>query len=134
MAIQAFRRKAVGEDTELSLNSFHPMPEELERTVSPSSKRNRTLIRKYGADNWYDWCIGNWGTKWDVQAVLEDEGADYLEYSFQSAWSPPVEWLKKLAQDYPRLLFRLKYEEDGVGFVGVATAKDGTVIDKCVNY
>src|SRR5262245_578810 len=25
--------------------------------------------RKYGSDNWYDWCIKHWGTKWDAGDV-----------------------------------------------------------------
>ena len=134
MDIELFRDKAVGEDTELSLNNFHPMPRELECTVSPSSPRNKALIDKYGADNWCDWCTRNWGTKWDVQAVLEAEGEGYLEYSFQSAWSPPLEWLEKVTWDYPGLSFRLKYEEEGAGLIGVATAEEGNVRNRSIYY
>ena len=134
MDIQLFKERAKGEDTDLSLNSLYPMPGELEGTVSPSFSRNKTLMGRYGADNWYDWCISNWGTKWDVQAVLEDEGHGYLEYSFDSAWSPPVEWLEKAARDYPELYFRLKYEEEDASFVGVAIAKKGQVSNRWIDY
>ena len=131
MDIQLFKSRAKGEDSDLSLNSLYPVPEEL--ASSPHSRR-KTLIRKYGADNWYDWCISNWGTKWDVQAVLEGEGDGYLEYSFDSAWSPPVGWLEKVARDYPDLSFRLKYEELGMGFMGVATAEKGKVNNRYIDY
>ncbi len=134
MDIQLFRKRAEGEDSDLFLDSLHPMPGELEDTSSPSFPRNKMLIGKYGFDNWYDWRIRNWGTKWDVQAVLEDEGDGYLDYSFQSAWSPPVEWLEKVARDYPQLSFRLEYEEEGRDFVGVATAKEGKVSNSCSDY
>ena len=131
MDIQLFKSRAKGEDSDLSLNSLYPVPEEL--ASSPHSRR-KTLIRKYGADNWCDWCTRNWGTKWDVQAVLEAEGEGYLEYSFQSAWSPPLEWLEKVTWDYPELSFRLKYEEEGAGFMGVATAEEGNVSNRSIYY
>ena len=44
-----------------------PMPEELENTDSPSKEtdeRKAELMAKYGAFNWYDWALKNWGTKW----------------------------------------------------------------------
>ena len=50
-----------------------------------------------------------------------------------SAWSPPIEWLRKVARDYPNLFFRLRYAEEGVGFMGVATAEDGEMVDECVD-
>ena len=89
----------------------------------------------YGADNWYDWCTRNWGTKWDVaDASLVDEGDDCLEYHFLSAWSPPVEWLRKVSRDYPRLSFLLRYEEESARFMGAAKAENGEVNDQCVEY
>ena len=29
------------------------------------------LILKYGYDNWYDWSVFNWGTKWNAYDVTE---------------------------------------------------------------
>ena len=43
----------------------------------------------------YDWCVKNWGTKWDifdVEAVSLID--DTLELNFCTAWSPPVEALQ----------------------------------------
>ena len=42
-------------------------------------------------DNWYDWNIENWGTKWDITdsglgAVSETELYAY----FSTAWSPQI--------------------------------------------
>jgi len=77
--IKQFKEKAKGKKnkTDLSLNNFVPLSKELENTTAPSLKPNKKLIKKYGADNWYEWCISNWGTKWDVEATLEDE-EEYL--------------------------------------------------------
>ena len=53
------------------------MPEDLRSTVkrcdnatSKWQKENSRLLQeKYGADNWYDWSVANWGTKWDVTTL-----------------------------------------------------------------
>jgi hypothetical protein len=62
------------------LNLIHPMPQELKDTVAGSDnakpefqkKQSEQLIEKYGADNWYDWRIANWGTKWEVNECYGD--------------------------------------------------------------
>ena len=99
-----------------------------------STSADEALMRKYGSDNWYDWCMKNWGTKWDIEAVLEDEGEGQLVYSFDSAWSPPVAWLVKVAKDHPQLGFRLRYDEPAMGFTGMAIARGGKVNDQCTDY
>ena len=111
--LERFKRKAKAKDTALSLNKLHPEPK--------------------GVD-WYEWRLQNWGTKWDVEAMLEDYSEDYLLYTFDSAWSPPVEWLEYVAKQYPQLQFRLKFDESGVGFFGVATAENGEVTTKVLEY
>jgi len=127
--IEEFRDKAklIEEDgteaTSLSLNKLYPMPKELENTEGHSN-----------GDNWYSWRCDNWGTKWDVEGCLEYDDEDYLEYSFQSAWSPPTAFLEKVSKDFPLLRFRLKYEEEGNGFLGVAVATNGHLNDQCIDY
>ena len=55
------------------LQFFHPMPKELlETEAGPIAKtkkeKNARQARKleFGAENWYDWRVNNWGTKWEV--------------------------------------------------------------------
>ena len=107
----------------LSMNNLYPMPKELEDTKAG-----------FGNDkpNWYDWRCDNWGTKWDVASCLENDDIDYLEYSFQSAWRTPTAFLEKVSKDFPLLRFVLKYEEEGMGFLGRAIAKDGILDDACL--
>lgn len=102
----------------LSMNSLYPMPKELEGTKAPSDN-----------PNWYDWRVEHWGTKWDIDGCLNYDDEDYLEYSFESAWSPPVAFLEKVSKDFPLLRFILKYEEEGCGFLGRAIAVNGQVDD-----
>lgn len=85
---------------------------------------------------WYEWCIENWGTKWDAQEVRAEEidpEQEYLKWFFETAWSPPVAWLTKIATMFPTLSIRLKYEEEGAGFMGVAKAENGKVKDNYID-
>ena len=121
--LKAFKRRAKSKGTDLSLECFLPMPRELVGTVSPGDN-----------PNWYDWSLENWGTKWDIKAKLSQQFEDGLVYEFRSAWTPPVAWLKTVANTYPKLEFTLKYDEEGVGFLGVAQTIKGRVKDKSIDY
>ena len=120
--LKEFRDKAKLVESEF-MNNLYPMPKELKDTKAPSDK-----------PNWYDWRCGNWGTKWDVDACLEYDEEDVLEYSFDSAWGPPTGFIEKVSKDFPLLRFRLKYEEEGNGFIGVAVSINGNLDDQCIDY
>lgn len=61
---------------------------------------------------WYLWNVTNWGTKWDACDPILVENDDYLEYSFNTAWSPPTEWLEKCAEKYPNLKIIISCSEE----------------------
>ena len=79
-------------------------------------------------EDWYNWQINNWGTKWDIGA---DMGTDKEERyglkatrvdnevscSFDSAWSPPIGLYDKLIE----LGYDVKatYWEPGMAFCGI---------------
>ena len=118
---QLAKPKATQADVDLSLASLYPIPEGVyQGDLGPEE------FQRYGKKNWRDWCITHWGTKWDVvDAALEMDLPDCLVYRFESAWSPPVAWLKKVAQDFPRLRFTHIYHEPGIGIAGTAIAEQG---------
>ena len=125
--IEEFRDKAklIEEDgteaSSLCMNNLYPMPKELEGT------------KAFGDEpNWYDWRVEHWGTKWDIDGCLEYDDEEYLEYCFDSAWAPPTAFLEKVSKDFPLLKFVLKYEEEGVGFIGRAIACNGVLDDACL--
>jgi len=64
--------------------------------------------------------IENWGTKWDADEVniLKREPNEFL-LQCNTAWSPPLEWGKKVKNKYPKLKIRIAYCESGMGFYGV---------------
>jgi hypothetical protein len=76
-------------------------------------------LSTYGYANWYDWCVNEWGTKWDVggEDMLAEDGPNALRMSFDSAWAPPIAAMEKF-QD---LGFRVKliYWESGMCFCGI---------------
>lgn len=69
----------------------------------------------------YDWCIANWGTKWnisDAQTEMERISDDEVILHFSTAWSPPLPVIDAWGQKNPTLTFDLAYFECGMGFSG----------------
>ena len=72
---------------------------------------------KFAGDNWYNWNIRNWGTKWDANDVTLDEGGT-LCYQFSTAWSPAEGAFKAMVEQHPNLQFEFtNVEEQGWGVV-----------------
>lgn len=72
---------------------------------------------QYGAAAWYDWCIENWGTKWNAYGL--DEWQDVLDdnhtLTFQTAWNAPHPILTKLAEMYPGVSFKHLWADENIG-------------------
>lgn len=70
-------------------------------------------------DDWYDFCVNNWGTKWDVgdsSGGADRVDAYELQMTFDSAWAPPVGVYQALvAQGFEIVAY---YHESGMAFVG----------------
>ena len=108
-------------DGKWRLSAYLPMPEEL-RGTNASVASNAELTKKYGAADWYSWRLRNYGCKWDCDTDRVDRSEDGTEVSitFESPWSPPVEFMHKVQAMFPELDFRLAYMETGCWFAGVA--------------
>jgi hypothetical protein len=67
----------------------------------------------------YDWCVTNWGTKWDVggENGYTRPNPNTLNISFESAWAPPTVAYSRLEE----LGFTVKgmYYEPGMCFCGL---------------
>jgi hypothetical protein len=129
--------KACGEGL---FNHILPIPEELSGTQSPArdedKKKNKALKEKHGYDNWYDWNVNNWGTKWDCsgedsfyQNEIKDGDTDFhgkLCLAFDTAWAPPIGIYEELIRkDFGVKAF---YYEPGMDFAGLW--EDGN--DDCI--
>ena len=81
----------------------------------------------------YAWERENWGCKWGaVNSTILDEWAGHVEYQFDTAWSPPVEFLETVAKNWSNLFFILEYEEPGIGFKGLARFQGEVCENHCV--
>ena len=78
-------------------------------------------------EDWYEWRVKNWGTKWDVDGNVDVSKIDddlYRLY-FTTAWSPPVHWFETVVKNYPTLKFELNAGEPGMGWHYVWQAQGG---------
>ena len=107
----------------LSFNKSHPLPQHKENEQ----------------DEWYNWRLKNWGTKWDACECSISEDITIEEnlpkkcktffYYFDTAWTPPVEWMNKVSTLFPKIQFTITYEEAGCDFWGKETYVNGELID-----
>ena len=110
------------------LQEFIPVPQELRDTVSGSMGEDQREAHeaqqannreKYGYANWYDFCVNEWGTKWDIGAdgnpAQDIPGG--LMLGFESAWAPPINAYEKLF--YMGFKLRAMYYEPGMAFAGI---------------
>ena len=119
-----------------AMDEFLPCPQELKDTTAPYRGENSdALIEKYGAADWYDWSIKNWGTKWDIGG--EGLGIDRVddctvECSFDSAWAPPVEFYHHMVN--LGFIVEAMYDEPGMAFCGTVETSDGELYDSFYEY
>lgn len=65
----------------------------IRETAPGCEKKARLAIaaqEQHGHSSWYSWSLANWGTKWNAyhfRLIAEDD--DQLDFSFDTAWSPP---------------------------------------------
>ena len=108
-----------------------PTPKELLDEPAPAEKNKAKANEiQYGAKDWYDWRVNNWGCKWGIG---EDTQINIKRgtcgMGFETAWAPPTGIIKKLSEMFPNLKFKLAYVEPGMVFAGVFTAKAGEIVD-----
>ena len=82
---------------------------------------------------WYQWCIDNWGTKWDMCELVATYESDYISLAYETAWAPNTAFWQTISKRFPMLSMTHYYKEVGMGFTGVATYKYGNCIDECVS-
>ena len=68
----------------------------------------------------YAWQLDYWGTKWDVynRVDMTPESYNTFKYDFETAWSPPEAWLRRVALKWFELTFTLVYFEEGMQYAG----------------
>lgn len=83
-------------------------------------------------DDWYEWRVSHWGTKWDVDSISSYESArkdDYYSIGYDTAWSPNVEFILTISKAFPNLSFTLEYEECGCQIAGEVKIQNGEELE-----
>ena len=69
----------------------------------------------YGENNWYDWRIGNWGTKWNSYGYTENTTFQDGKIKFLTAWSAPHPILQKLSEMFPDVKMEHEWADEDIG-------------------
>jgi hypothetical protein len=131
------RAKTAGESAGI-FNLIKPVPEALLITAgsfgdtveqAALKKAEQENLKTYGYKHWYDYCIAEWGTKWDMNNQYEDEPftieGNTVTMVFDTAWAPPMQIYYALED----MGFKVEatYVEQGMGYIGFYS--DG--VDNC---
>jgi len=126
------------------MESIHTTPRKLmdnSRIDKDGQQLNRAIAgdTSYEYDNWYDWRVAHWGTKWDMDNVQldeieyagEEEGKRYsFNLDYQTAWSPNIAFWKYVCRMGP-FIVEMRYIEEGMGFIGETEIERDNVDDYC---
>jgi len=123
------------------------MPAELVGRGAPSEPGEETdrLKAKYGHSDWYSWNCATWGTKWNaydigtppgqgspLEALAEahaESPTREIEYTFQTAWSPPLPVLQALVERFPTCTFTWYGIEEQPAWGALITFHGGEQVD-----
>ena len=133
------KRVVKGYNQNKLLDEFIPIPLELKEGAMNTSelmkirnweykkeidKVREELNRKYfGYKDWYDYCVSEWGTKWDIgrdsapTLLMKDIKDKTVTFDFDSAWSFPSGAYEKLVD--MGFSITAYYFEGGMGFCGM---------------
>ena len=90
------------------------------------------LREKYGADNWYEWKLKNWGCKWDAKTCEKIDREQDFSFHFETPWGQPDEFIQKFTlqtyKECPESTFTWWWEEEqGYGQELIITKGNATV-------
>ena len=90
-------------------------------------------------ENWQDWRIQNWGTKWHAGGTSFSPGhpapgATELLFFFDTATVPPLPILLEASQQFPTLRFQAQCKDVMMNFVGAGEFSAGSCSFKFRNF
>ena len=110
-------------------NKVIPMPENSD-TFLAKGGIGAAEKEKFGENNWYDWSIAHWGTKWNsCDAFISEEGDGFVEYGFNTAWAPPEPIVPALAEKFGVNVILDYYDADDFPtMAGEISMQDGDLL------
>lgn len=64
-------------------------------------------------NNWYNWNIKNWGTKWNSYS---HEKESFNTFSFETAWSGVPNLIQVMSIQFPGIEFDYEYSDEDTGY------------------
>lgn len=89
-------------------NEFIPVPLEIRNTdvtlcADPTLReeqiwREANNLERWGYGDWYDFCVSEWGTCWDVGGFENIQGPydGKVILDYDTAWAPPLKFYEKM--------------------------------------
>lgn len=120
------RRVSEAVDREELFSTFVPVPPSLNITAGHlgdvAEQEKLEMLQdanrdSHGYQNWYDFCVSEWGTKWEANGISINEASDnFIEVIFDTAWAPPLGFYEKMVDQ--GFTVDGYYYEPGCAFVG----------------
>jgi hypothetical protein len=92
-----------------------------------TAEQRKEYMETFGADNWYDWQIANWGTKWNAysQSLVNDN-----TIQFDTAWGTPLAIMENMSKKFPDVTIEVRYADEDFGYnVGKYTLSKGIMTE-----
>lgn len=82
----------------------------------------------YGQNNWYNWSLSHWGTKWGAYSV---ERVSDTVLAFETAWSHPVPVIKALSEKFSNESILVAYADENSGYnLGVYVIQNSKIVQE----
>ena len=106
------------ENNEFDFNGILPMPKHSD-TFFAEGGLGSDEKEKYGKNNWYDWSIENWGTKWNAYDVrFTGHSDEKLVLQIDTAWDTPRGIWKALEKQGYTVKGVMYGEMEGYDYIG----------------
>lgn len=121
-----------GDGTLFDFNKVIPMPPDQPdlSKLNPFLAHSNIGIKEHGLfgnNNWFDWSVINWGTKWNAcNTVLITSNT----IEFRTAWDAPIPVIIALSKLFPETKFGLTVEYEGGYPTHRGTIKNGVITSK----
>lgn len=118
---------ALTEDERKLRDNYDPKGE---HSFGITQETNDRFIKQYGVNNWYDWKVKNWGTKWGAYDTNEwDVSDEYASISYHTAWSAATSFIVNASKQFPLIKFKHSFADEGGSFLGFEIIQNGEVLD-----
>lgn len=111
----------------VTANYWRTVPDETGKMVNVPVTQEEidSLMGRFGATNWYDWCNRYWGVKWDaslcsnVDVHIDPKWNDgEIKCDFETPWGPPQGIYDELVRQFPEVNVDWFYKEPGMRLSG----------------